>query len=436
MNKVFLSGTVESGPKLRLETGKPDQATFQLSAWHRAENGQWRREAYTVCCQNKRAYWAMVNIEAGQRIAVEGTLLGAGQVKIAALEIEYTSGRKRENGYTEDTQCGTTQGTTDDDADEGCEKEEPMETAEQAKELGEAQTEAQTPTPGKAQSNDGIDPRQLKWYDVGKKYGRTEASRARSAQGWNAAPGGKDGDKDGRFSRMGKKLLSMVLALVLALGIAVCGGAEDAIVTVRRDLDEMYTIWGLEWDMPLEEALQKIDENGGWDREYDQLYKISLFRPWKHFFYYLDSKDKNKEIKVYVTWEDEEVDRQIWITIYDSKVENERNLQTFVDIVNALLEQGCQITAGGYVVQGNRKRERWPWIWNEGKADLIDMQESLRKGDIGRYWLTFRNIEVRVSMTNSEPKFIIDIFVYGKGVIDYGEDFRWRPEDDSIFRDM
>ena len=240
MNKVFLSGTVESGPKLRLETGKTDQATFRLSAWHRAEDGQWRREVYTICCQDKRAYWAMVNIEAGQRIAVEGTLLGAGQVKIAALEIEYTSGRKRSNVQAEDAQCGTTQETRNDDADEGCEKEEPMETAEQTMELGGAQTEAQTPTLGKAQSNDGIDPRQRKWYDVGKRKGRTEASRARSAQGWNAAPGGKDGDKDGRFSRMGKKLLSMVLALVMVLGMAVCANAD----WLRS---EPYTFWDIPW---------------------------------------------------------------------------------------------------------------------------------------------------------------------------------------------
>ena len=253
MNKVFLSGTVESGPKLRLETGKPDQATFQLKAWHRAEDGQWRREAYTVCCQDKRAYWAMVNIEAGQRIAVEGTLLGAGQVKIAAQEITYTFGRKRENGYTEDTKCGTTQGTTDDGADEGCEKEEPMETAEQAKELGGAQMEAETPALGEAQSNDGIDPRQRKWYDVGKRNGRTEASRARSAQGWNAAPGGKDGDKDGRFSRMGKKLLSMVMALVIALDVAVCANAD----WLRS---EPHTFWDIPWTST-EEDVRAIVRN-------------------------------------------------------------------------------------------------------------------------------------------------------------------------------
>ena len=266
MNKVFLSGTVESEPELRLETGKPEQATFRLSAWHRAEDGRWRREAYTVCCQDKRAYWAMVNIEAGQRIAVEGTLLGAGQVKIAAQEITFTFGRKRENGYTEDTKCGTTQGTRDDDADEGCEKEEPMETAEQTMELGGAQTEAQTPTLGKAQSNDGIDPRQRKWYDVGKRKGRTEASRARSAQGRNAASGDKDGNKDGRFSRMRKKLLSMMLALVMALGMAAIGGAEDAKPEGERMegvQEELHMLWDIPWGSTPEEVRRLVQERAG-----------------------------------------------------------------------------------------------------------------------------------------------------------------------------
>ena len=409
MNKVFLSGTVESGPKLRLETGKPDQATFQLSAWHRAENGQWRREAYTVCCQNKRAYWAMVNIEAGQRIAVEGTLLGAGQVKIAALEIEYTSGRKRENGYTEDTQCGTTQGTTDDDADEGCEKEEPMETAEQAKELGEAQTEAQTPTPGKAQSNDGIDPRQLKWYDVGKKYGRTEASRARSAQGWNAAPGGKDWSKDGRFSRMGKKLLSMVLALVMALGMAVCGEAEDAMPEGERTegvQEELHTIWGIPWGSSEDEVIRLAKKNAGFtisqheDQEDETWSSGAIYTGFPNF--------KERLFVAPVFWfqknqglTDIMMDSHVSFKLPLTREEASEVVIGFLKkIIDRLIHDYGPATAGILKIKTDKAKQMSYQILNKQKdIDLTSVLNALNENVIVSTQLVWTNVEFEMSYT-------------------------------------
>ena len=264
MNKVFLSGYVVSGPELKLETGKPVQAIFQMNAWHRAEDEQWKREAYTVCCLAKRARWAMDYIRAGQRLAVEGTLLGAEKVKIAAHEIAYIDGIRRARGPETDAKCEAGQEASDDTKEN--EGEETM--------AAEAQTE--TRTQGTAQSNDGIDPQQRKWYPMGKKNGRTEASRAASAQGENAAPDGKDRNNDGRFSRMKKKLLSMMLALVMALGVAVCANADmihrdqaerDA-AQARRDMSDeerasLFTLWGIPWGCTIEEAERIARENAG-----------------------------------------------------------------------------------------------------------------------------------------------------------------------------
>ena len=234
---------------------------------------------------------------------------------------------------------------------------------------------------------------------------------------------------------MRKKLLSMVLALVMALGMAVCGGAEDAIATVRRDLDEMYTIWGLEWDMPLEEALQKIDENGGWDREYEQLYKNKLFRPWDCFYYNLNSEDKDKEIIVDVRWKDGDVppDRWIRIAIQDKILEKDRNIQTFVEVINAMLKEGIMITAGGCGGYENGKWTIRPWIRENGKPDLSSMHDNLINGKFERYWITFGNLEVTANILRISCELDVVLRASGEGIIEYPEEFNWTKEDAQIF---
>ena len=237
---------------------------------------------------------------------------------------------------------------------------------------------------------------------------------------------------------MGKKLLSMMLALGMALGMAVCGGAEGAIVTVHRDLDEMYTIWGLEWDMPLEEALQKIDENGGWDREYDQLYKMILFRPWTAFFYELNIEETEKKITVYVLWKEQEdkSDKSIWIEIIDDKVEEELNINTFRDAVNVLLRKGFQITAGGYRKLVRGRPEVCPWIRKDGKPDIEGVHESILDGKSDRYWVVLKNISVYMNVYKERSKAYVNIVISGDGIPEYSEEFRWTQEDARIFTEI
>ena len=73
MNKVYLSGTVASAPKLWQPENGAAHIAFQLMVSHKTAKGQIRRELYPVNAWLKTAQWAQATLRAGDAcIACKG----------------------------------------------------------------------------------------------------------------------------------------------------------------------------------------------------------------------------------------------------------------------------------------------------------------------------------------------------------------------------
>ena len=198
---------------------------------------------------------------------------------------------------------------------------------------------------------------------------------------------------------MGKKLLSMVLALVMALGMAVCGGAEDAKPKGERTegvQEELYTLWGIPWGSTEEVVRQVVREKTGLELECKEYPKhLTLSTP---IF---------KEMQLYgipvhslALGLDENGFQYAQMTLssyrYNSKNALVQDTAAFLENIGGILYQRIGFPLNGSLLVGKEtKFYKFPFT-AQGRFDIPLMNQILDENDSVTMYITWSNVKLEV----------------------------------------